>query len=114
LEKVDSHELYDLGHLYEAAAAHYEATGKRTLLDVALKSASLLDATFGPGKRSIWPGHQITEMGLVRLYRATGDARYLTLAKFMLDVRGPDGSPGAGRTYNQSHKPVVEQSEAVG
>src|SRR4051812_1063551 len=75
LEKVDSHELYDLGHLYEAAAAHYQATGKRNLLDIALKSADLLDATFGPGKQSIWPGHEISEMGLVKLYRVTGDAR---------------------------------------
>lgn len=91
LEKVDSHELYNLGHLYEAAVAYYQATGKRKLLDVALKTADLLDQTFGPGKQSIWPGHQITEMGLAKLYRATGDVRYLNLAKFMLDVRGPDG-----------------------
>lgn len=114
LEKVDSHELYNLGHLYEAATAYYQATGKRKLLDIALKTADLLDKTFGPGKRSIWPGHQITEMGLVKLYRVTGDARYLNLAKFLLDQRGPDGAPGAGRTYNQSHKKVTEQSEAVG
>jgi DUF1680 family protein len=114
LEKVDSHELYDLGHLYEAAAAHYAATGKRTLLDTALKSADLLDRTFGPGKMSIWPGHQITEMGLAKLYRVTGDQRYINLAKFMLDARGPDGSQGAGRAYNQSHLKVVEQTEAVG
>jgi DUF1680 family protein len=114
LEKVDSHELYNLGHLYEAAVAHYQATGKRTLLDVALKTAELLTRTFGPGKESIWPGHQITEMGLVKLYRVTGEARYLELAKFLLDERGPDGSPGAGRNYNQSHAKVVEQSEAVG
>ncbi len=114
LEKVDSHELYNLGHLYEAAIAHYQATGKRTLLEIALKTAELLDQTFGPGKQSIWPGHQITEMGLAKLYRATGDPRYLNLAKFMLDVRGPDGSRGAGRTYNQSHRKVVEQTEAVG
>jgi hypothetical protein len=113
-EKVDSHELYNLGHLYEAAVAHYQATGKRTLLDVAIRTADLLDRTFGPGKQSIWPGHPITEMGLVKLYRATGDVRYLNLAKFMLDVRGPDGSEGAGRAYNQSHKKVVEQGEAVG
>src|SRR6266446_7370725 len=106
LEKVDSHELYDLGHLYEAAVAHYQATGKRTLLDVALRTADLLDHTFGPGKQSIWPGHQITEMGLVKLYRVTGDVRYLNLARFMLDARGPDGSQGAGRTYNQSHRKV--------
>ena len=114
LEKVDSHELYNLGHLYEAAVAYYQATGKRKLLDVALKSASLLDRTFGPGKQSIWPGHQITEMGLAKLYRATGDLRYLSLAKFLLDVRGPDGSRGAGRRYNQSHQKVIDQTEAVG
>jgi DUF1680 family protein len=113
-EKVNSHELYDLGHLYEAAVAHYQATGKRTLLDVALKSAGLLDQTFGPGKMSIWPGHQITEMGLAKLYRVTGDQRYLNLAKFMLDERGPDGSKGSGRTYNQSQAKVVDQTEAVG
>jgi DUF1680 family protein len=114
LESVDSHELYDLGHLYEAAAAHYQATGKRTLLDIALRTADLLDQTFGSGKRSIWPGHQITEMGLAKLYRVTGDERYLKLAKFMLDQRGPDGRQGSGRTYNQSHTKVVDQTEAVG
>jgi DUF1680 family protein len=114
LEKVDSHELYDLGHLYEAAVAHYQATGKRTLLDIALKSADLLTRTFGPGKKSIWPGHQITEMGLVKLYRVTGREQYLALAKFMLDERGPDGSPGAGRPYNQSQAKIVDQTEAVG
>ncbi len=114
LEKVDSHELYDLGHLYEAAVAHYQATGKRTLLDIALRSADLLTRTFGPGKKSIWPGHQITEMGLVKLYRVTGREEYLQLAKFMLDERGPDGSEGAGRTYNQSQARIVDQTEAVG
>jgi DUF1680 family protein len=114
LEKVDSHELYNLGHLYEAAVAHYQATGKRTLLDIALKTADLLDRTFGPGKQAIWPGHQITEMGLAKLYSVTGEERYLNLAKFMLDMRGPDGDRGSGRTYNQSHKKVVEQTEAVG
>jgi uncharacterized protein len=114
LEKVDSHELYNLGHLYEAAVAHYQATGKRTLLDIALKTADLLDQTFGPGKQAIWPGHQITEMGLAKLYSVTGNERYLNLAKFMLDMRGPDGDRGSGRTYNQSHKKVVEQTEAVG
>jgi DUF1680 family protein len=114
LERELSHELYNLGHLYEAAVAHYQATGKRTLLDVALRTADLLDHTFGPGKQSIWPGHQITEMGLVKLYRVTGDTRYLNLARFMLDARGPDGSEGAGRPYNQSHKKVVDQDEAVG
>ena len=113
LEEVDSHELYDLGHLYEAAVAYYQATGKRTLLDVALRTADLLDRTFGPGKQTIWPGHQITEMGLVKLYRVTGEARYLSLAQFLLDARGTDGSPHA-RPYNQSSVPVVQQSEAMG
>jgi DUF1680 family protein len=114
LEKVDSHELYDLGHLYEAAVAHYQATGKRTLLDIAIRTADLLTQTFGPGKATIWPGHQITEMGLAKLYRVTGRDDYLQLAKFMLDVRGPDGDKGAGRPYNQSHMKVVDQTEAVG
>ncbi len=110
-EEEGSHELYDLGHLYEAAVAHYQATGKRTLLDVALRSAELLAGTFGPGKRAIWPGHQIVEMGLVKLYRTTGDARYLTLAKAMLDARGVEGP---GKPYSQSHVRVVDQTEAVG
>ena len=114
LESVNSHELYDLGHLYEAAAAHYLATGKRNLLDVALRTANLLVNKFGPGKQAIWPGHQITEMGLVKLYRVTGDRRYFDLAKFMLDSRGPDGRQGSGRPYNQSHLRVVDQTEAVG
>ena len=108
-EEVLSHELYDLGHLYEAAVAYYQATGKRSLLDIALKSANLLCDTFGPGKKAIWPGHQIVEMGLVKLYRVTGDERYLNLAKFMLDSRGPGGS-----SYNQANLKVVDQTEAVG
>ncbi len=114
LEKVDSHELYNLGHLYEAAVAHYQATGKRSLLDVALRTADLLAQTFGPGKQSTWPGHQITEMGLVKLYRVTGNEQYLSLAQFMLDQRGPDGDKGAGRAYNQSQAKIVDQTEAVG
>ncbi|HVF99396.1 MAG TPA: beta-L-arabinofuranosidase domain-containing protein, partial [Chloroflexia bacterium] len=91
LERKASHELYNLGHLYEAAVAHYQATGKRGLLEVALKSADLLDNTFGPGKESIWPGHQVAEIALVKLYRLTSDPRYLALAKFLLEARGPDG-----------------------
>lgn len=117
LERDDSHELYNAGHLYEAAVAHYLATGKRSLLDVALRNADLLTQTFGPGKRSIWPGHQITEMGLVKLYRVTGEQKYLTLAKFLLDERGP--KPGEkvnprGLDYNQAQKPVIEQTEPIG
>ncbi|MEZ5317186.1 MAG: glycoside hydrolase family 127 protein [Vicinamibacterales bacterium] len=116
LEKVDSHELYNFGHLTEAAVAHYQATGKRTLLDVATRFADLLVATFGPGKRAIWPGHQITEMALVRLYRVTGRAEYLDLAKFMLDVRKPDAPASSNHpaSYHQAQAPVIEQTEAVG
>ncbi len=113
-EGVDSHELYNLGHLYEAAVAHFQATGKRSLLDIALRTADLLDRTFGPGRQTIWPGHQITEMGLAKLYRITGDGRYLSLAKFLLDARGPDTIEGSGRQYNQSHLRVIDQTEAVG
>jgi DUF1680 family protein len=113
-EREGSHELYNLGHLYEAAVAYEQATGKRGLLDIALKTADLLEHTFGPDKQAIWPGHQITEMALVKLYRASGDARYLALAKFLLDERRPDGWEGSGKLYNQSHLPVTEQTEAVG
>lgn len=94
--------------MYEAAVAHYQATGKRSLLDVAIKNADLLCRDFGPGKLSYYPGHQIVEMGLVKLYRVTGRREYLDLAKFFLDVRGN------GSEYNQSHKKVTEQTEAVG
>ncbi|HPR32307.1 MAG TPA: glycoside hydrolase family 127 protein [Prolixibacteraceae bacterium] len=110
-EKVNelSHELYNLGHLFEAATAHFQATGKRSLLDVAIKAADMLDRTFGWGKREDYPGHQVVEMGLVKLFRTTGEKRYLDLAKFFLDVRGPEGSD-----YNQAHAKVVDQREAVG
>ena len=120
LERDDSHELYNLGHLFEAAVAHHLATGKRALLDVAIKAADLLVATFGPGKRTTWPGHQITEMALVKLYRVTGKQAYLDLAKFLLDERGPGPFPPGeranprGLNYNQAHLKVIEQSEPVG
>lgn len=104
-----SHELYNCGHLYEAGVAHFQATGKRTLLDVCLKNAELLWRDFGDRKLRIAPGHQIVEMGLVKLYRVTNDARWLTLAQIFLDARGPGGG-----TYSQQHLPVVEQTEAVG
>ena len=120
LERDDSHELYNLGHLFEAATAHYLATGKRSLLDVAVKAADLLVRTFGPGKRSIWPGHQITEMGLVKMARVTGKPEYLTLAKFLLDERGPAPLPAGERAnprgldYNQAQQRVIDQTEPVG
>lgn len=115
-ERLDgSHELYNPGHLYEAAAAHYQATGKRNLLDVALKNADMVDSVFGPGKLQKPPGHQVIEMGLVKLFRVTGDEKYLNLAKFFLDVRGKplDGRRLRG-TYNQDHIPVIEQDKGVG
>jgi uncharacterized protein len=108
-----SHELYNLGHFYEAATAWYQATGKRKILDIALRSADLVDREFGYGKIENYPGHQEIEIGLVKLFNATGEKRYLDLAKFFLDIRGK-GELGKKTTYNQSHLPVVEQTEAVG
>jgi len=109
LDSILSHELYNLGHLYEAAVAHYQATGKRSLLDIAIKSADLVDKDFGQDKVKVYPGHQVIEMGLVKLYRVTGEKKYLDLAKFFLDIRGPRGD-----AYNQAHMRVVDQTEAVG
>ncbi|MBP1659815.1 MAG: hypothetical protein H6P95_1007 [Candidatus Aminicenantes bacterium] len=122
-----SHELYNVGHMYEAAVAHFQATGKRTFLAIAEKNAALLLRTFGPGpgQRRGFPGHQEIEIGLAKLYRATGNRAYLDLAKFFLDERGhyfggerhaPD-DPFAvydSDEYLQNHKPVLEQDAAVG
>ncbi len=119
-----SHELYNLGHLYEAAAAHYQATGKKSLLAVAVKSANLVAKEFGPGKRTNPPGHEEIEIGLVKLYRVTGTRKYLDLANWFIDARGrTEGRvpyENDGRTellygeYAQDNKPFVEQTEAVG
>lgn len=120
-----SHELYNAGHLYEAAAAHFQATGKRNLLDIAVKNAELICEVFGPDGRHDTPGHQEIEIGLAKLYRITGKRKYLDLARFFLDQRGkphdskpyPDSSVYAiynGRKYRQDHKGVLEQEEAVG
>jgi len=100
--------------MYEAAYAHYRATGKKNFLNVALKNADLIDETFGPGKNMEPPGHQIIETGLVKLYRATNDQKYLDLAKFFLDQRGNAAGHKLYGPYNQDHKPVTEQDEAVG
>jgi DUF1680 family protein len=108
-DSILSHELYNLGHLYEAAVAHYLATGKKTLLDIALKSADLVNKDFGWDRCKVYPGHQVIEMGLVKLYRVTGEKKYLDLAKFFLDVRGPKGEQ-----YNQAHLKPVDQTKAVG
>lgn len=108
-EEILSHELYNAGHLYEAAVAHYQATGKKTLLNIAIKNADLLVKTFGPGKIEEYPGHQIVEIGLSKMYRVTANKKYLNLAKFFLDVRGPKGD-----AYNQADKKVIDQHTAVG
>jgi len=107
-----SHELYNSGHLFEAASAHYLSTGKRNFLNIALKNADLLTQVFGPGKRNDAPGHEIVEMGLVRLYRITADKKYLDLAKFFIDCRGKKQSKD--RSYWQDQAPVTDQKEAVG
>ncbi|MFH0759706.1 MAG: glycoside hydrolase family 127 protein [Bacteroidota bacterium] len=105
-----SHEFYNLGHMYEAAVAHYQATGKRNFLDVAIRSADLVyDVCITQGHDYV-PGHQEIEIGLVKLYRVTGNQKYLALAKHLLDIRAEvhEGS------YSQAHLPVTEQTEAVG
>lgn len=107
-----SHELYNAGHLYEAAVAHYLATGKKSFLNIAIKNANLLVRDFGPGKAEYFPGHQVVEMGLAKMYRVTGKKEYLDLAKFFLDIRG--NGKIRGSAYNQSQKPVTDQHEAVG
>lgn len=132
------HELYCAGHLMEAAVAHFEATGKRTLLDVMCCYADYIDSVFGPGKRDGCPGHEEIELALVKLYHATGEERYLKLSQFFLDQRGQKPSffkremeklrqeqAGSNRhffgeganfhtEYCQDHLPVREQSEVVG
>ncbi len=106
-----SHELYNLGHLYEAAVAHFQATGKKTLLNIALESADLVNNVFGWGKLEMVLGHQEIEIGLVKLYTVTEEKKYLNLAKFFLDKRGQSK---ANTVYNQTHKKVINQNEAVG
>lgn len=108
-----SHEFYNLGHLCEAAVAHYNATGKKNLLNIAIKFADCVCREVGPnpGQACVVPGHQIAEMGLAKLYLATGNKKYLEQAKFFLDYRG---KTTIKTDYSQSHKPVLEQDEAVG
>lgn len=108
-----SHEFYNLGHMVEGAVAHYQATGKRNFLDIAIKYADCVCKAIGngPGQKKLVPGHQIAEMALVRLYLVTGDRKYLDQAKFFLDARGYTSRKDV---YSQAHKPVLEQDEAVG
>lgn len=109
-----SHELYNVGHMYEAAVAHYLATGKKSFLNVAVKNANLICRIFGPDKVHIVPGHEEIEIGLVRLYRATGDQKYLDMAKFFIDERGNKKGHKLFGEYCQDHSPVIEQTKAVG
>ena len=111
-----SHELYNVGHLYEAAVAHFQATGKRSLLKVALKNADLICKTFGPAPTQLKepPGHQEIEIGLVKLFRVTSERKYLDQARFFCDVRGREGTHKLRGPYQQDHKPILQQEEAVG
>ena len=108
-----SHEFYNLGHMIEGAVAHYQATGKRNFLDIAIKYADCVcrEIGNGPQQKKYVPGHQIAEMALVKLYMVTGDKKYLDQAKFFLDTRGYTSRKDA---YSQAHKTLVEQNEAVG
>ena len=114
-EKVEelSHEFYNLGHMLEAAVAHYQATGQRNFLDIAIRYADCVIREVGPNPGQVVrvPGHQIAEMGLAKLYLVTGDKKYLDQAKFFLDYRGKTEHRDP---YNQTHLPVLEQKEAVG
>ncbi len=110
----NKHELYCAGHFFEAAVAYYQATGKRKILDVAIRLADYIDSVFGPDKKHDVPGHEEIEMGLVKLYRVTGDEKYLALAKFFLDERGQSDRRKIYGDYCQDHKPVIEQGSAVG
>lgn len=123
---VHSHELYNVGHLYEAAVAYYQATGKKNLLDIAEKSAKHVNKVFFEGDTKYnngkpvnqAPGHQEIELALVKLYRVTGNDLYLDMAKKFVDIRGvtyvPDGKGTMSPEYAQQHAPVRDQDEAVG
>ncbi len=112
-EENDSHELYNLGHMVDAACAHYQATGSTKFLDIARKFADCVVKEVGPrqGQACVVPGHQIAEMALARLYTLTGKREYLDEARFLLDYRGKTEHKAL---YSQSDKPIAEQSEAWG
>lgn len=114
-EKVEelSHEFYNLGHIVEGAIAHYQATGKKKFLNIAIKYADCVCREIGPNEGQLVrvPGHQIAEMALAKLYLVTGNKKYLDQAKFFLDRRGYTARTDE---YSQAHKPVIQQDEAVG
>jgi len=109
-----AHELYCAGHMFEAAVAHFEATGRKTFLNVACKYADHIDSVFGPEKRHGIAGHPEIELALVKLWRATGEERYLKLAQFLVDEHGQAKSHKLFGTFCQDHKPIREQDEAAG
>lgn len=123
---VHSHELYNMGHMYEGAIAYYRATGKDTWLRVAEKNAQHVnqaifegDPNYNHGKPVMQaPGHEEMELALCKLYRVTGNRQYLDMAQRFLDIRGvtyrPSGEGTMAPAYAQQHKPVVEQEKAVG
>jgi uncharacterized protein len=120
-EREMSHELYNSGHLYEAAAAHFIATAKKNLLNIALKNADLVCSVFGKDKLHVAPGHEVVEMGLVKLYRLTGKKEYLETAKFFIEERGhytgydpKDRDVFKNGSYWQDNIPLVDQREAIG
>lgn len=115
-ERINSHELYNSGHLIESAVAHYRATGKKTFLNVAIKNADLVCKTFGPNEGQIHRpgGHPIIEMALCKLYKVTGNERYLEGAKYFVDETGRCTDGHAPSMYSQDHKPILQQDEIVG
>ena len=115
-EKINSHELYNSGHLIESAVAHYRATGKRNFLNVAIKNADLVCKTFGPNEGQIHRpgGHPIIEMALCKLYKVTGDKKYLEGAKYFVEETGRCTDGHRPSEYSQDHMPILQQQEIVG
>lgn len=115
-EKINSHELYNSGHLIESAVAHYRATGKKTLLNVAIRNADLVCKTFGPSEGQIHRpgGHPIIEMALCKLYKVTGNRKYLEGAKYFVDETGRCTDGHTPSIYSQDHMPITKQQEIVG
>lgn len=119
----DKHELYCLGHWIEGAIAYYEATGKDALLNACKKYVAYVEKRFVIDKDTVFvtPGHEELELALYKLYKCTGDKKYLDLSLFFVNSRGhqDEGTTQGGwndsfTPYNQSHVPVREQKEAVG
>ena len=115
-ERINSHELYNSGHLIESAVAHYRATGKRNFLNVAIKNADLVCKTFGPNEGQIHRpgGHPIIEMALCKLYKVTGNKKYLDGAKYFVEETGRCTDGHRPSEYSQDHKPILQQDEIVG